>query len=694
MASSGAAPGLAQPPAPVAVPQQAPQQQQQTAREPLPMASAVDGAAPSLQTEALLPGSSDEGSPKAGDTQAPALPAEEAKRRRQRRERWEKDAEAKQRWELQRRLVDISTDVEFLAREVERMRSEMDVPLPPLSELSDAERTLLESARRKRVADLLANHCKKTLGQITTHKWSWPFNAPVDLRQYPDYGLTVTQPMDFGTVKRRLDCGAYRHPDEFLSDVRLVFDNARSYNKPGSDVHVMANTLQERFEEKYAAGVAPRVAEEAALSRFQADEARRRHVEASAKHSGDALEQHCAVLVKYIDEVQACILDARSTAAALCKPVSRQEKEALVAALTSMPQAQFELAVGLVMSHHPGLQAYDDFGFDLDALDALTLRQMQSFVRACEAAEAEAQQRSDGSTPPSVVWPQLLLGSGLRPYRLAAPGSNKRQKKQHGGAAEVGGQQQPHKQQQPDANVKLEQQHKQPPPPLLLHKQSPAALQKQQQQQQQAQQKQQQQVQGTAERIKKRPAEEVAAPLTSTLTAEEVAAAVAAAGLISPSLPPTAGLPPAGSAVGPKPLTLPAAPALPKQQQQQQQQAAGKVMASSRQPGASPKVASSGPVPALAAAATAPRHTAAQRPAAGGPTAAQIAAVASAGPQQQHLLAQMHSLLSQVQMSQAAASALAAANAKTAGKQQQQQQQQQRQHHPQQQQQQRQAGKK
>lgn len=46
-------------------------------------------------------------------------------------------------------------------------------------------------------------------------------------------------------------------------------------------------------------------------------------------------------------------------------------------ALTSMPQDQFELAVGLVMAHHPGLQPYDDFGFDLDALDALTLRQMQ-----------------------------------------------------------------------------------------------------------------------------------------------------------------------------------------------------------------------------------------------------------------------------------------------------------------------------
>ena len=55
-------------------------------------------------------------------------------------------------------------------------------------------------------------------------------------------------------------------------------------------------------------------------------------------------------------------------------------QEALVRALTAMPQAQFEAAVGLVMAHHPGLQPYDDVGFDLDALDALTLRQMQVCV--------------------------------------------------------------------------------------------------------------------------------------------------------------------------------------------------------------------------------------------------------------------------------------------------------------------------
>lgn len=578
-----------------------------------PLQEPSEGGPPLGRPETLLPGSSEE-----EDAPAPAAPAptaEEAARRKRRREQWEAEQEGSRRWDLARRLAAISTDVEFLAREVERVRAELEVPLPQLSELPEAERLQLETARRKRLTELLGNHCKKTLGHITSHKWSWPFNAPVDLRQYPDYLALVAHPMDFGTIKRRIDAGCagggaggYRHPDEFLADVRLVFDNARLYNKPGSDVHVMANTLQERFEERYAQAVSPKVAEEAAISRMQHEEAARRHLEASGR-STDALEQHCAVLIKYIDEVSACILDARSAAAALCKPVSRAEKEALVRALNTMPQEQFEAAVGLVMSHHPGLQAYDDFGFDLDALDALSLRQMQSFVRACEAAAAEARER--GAPPPSgaASWPQLLLGAGLRPYR-PPKGSRRLRRPQQG-----------------QAGVKREEQQGDMPPPAAVQPGQKQPL-----------------AGGVAH----------AAPPHSTLTPEEVAAAAAAAGMISPLLPPTV-LPPAGSAVAPNGLsaaagTLPP-PAAPAQQQQQapkQQQ---------QQPAAAPRVAapvvgSNTPVAPLGPAGAA--QPAAPAPALPAPTAAQMAAVAASTPQQQQLLSQMHSMLTAAAQAQAA----------------------------------------
>lgn len=55
------------------------------------------------------------GTPPAG---AWAAAEEEELQRRRRRAKWEAEQEAGRRWDLQRRLADISTDVEFLAREV------------------------------------------------------------------------------------------------------------------------------------------------------------------------------------------------------------------------------------------------------------------------------------------------------------------------------------------------------------------------------------------------------------------------------------------------------------------------------------------------------------------------------------------------------------------------------------------------
>lgn len=314
------------------------------------------------------------------------------------------------------------------------------------------------------------------------------------------------------------------------------------------------------------------------------------------------------------------------------------------------------------------MQAYDDFGFDLDALDALSLRQMQvrpggraatharqtgwappvlrraharllaaaaalrplpvartpgasltrrspalgplqSFVRACEAAAAEARER--GAPPPSgaASWPQLLLGAGLRPYR-PPKGSRRLRRPQQG-----------------QAGVKREEQQGDMPPPAAVQPGQKQPL-----------------AGGVAH----------AAPPHSTLTPEEVAAAAAAAGMISPLLPPTV-LPPAGSAVAPNGLsaaagTLPP-PAAPAQQQQQapkQQQ---------QQPAAAPRVAapvvgSNTPVAPLGPAGAA--QPAAPAPALPAPTAAQMAAVAASTPQQQQLLSQMHSMLTAAAQAQAA----------------------------------------
>lgn len=53
----------------------------------------------------------------------------------------------------------------------------------------------------------------------------------------------------------------YKHVREVCADVRLVFKNAMKYNDERSDVHVMAKTLLEKFEEKWLQFL-PKVTEE------------------------------------------------------------------------------------------------------------------------------------------------------------------------------------------------------------------------------------------------------------------------------------------------------------------------------------------------------------------------------------------------------------------------------------------------
>lgn len=53
--------------------------------------------------------------------------------------------------------------------------------------------------------------------------------------------------MDFGTIKKKLNNNAYDSGTEFLDDVELVFQNCKSYNKPGSDAYVMCDAVTECY---------------------------------------------------------------------------------------------------------------------------------------------------------------------------------------------------------------------------------------------------------------------------------------------------------------------------------------------------------------------------------------------------------------------------------------------------------------
>lgn len=67
--------------------------------------------------------------------------------------------------------------------------------------------------------------------------------------------------MDFSTIKNKMDGTGYKNVREIYADVRLVFKNAMKYNDERDDVHVMAKSLLEKFEEKWLL-LLPKVMEE------------------------------------------------------------------------------------------------------------------------------------------------------------------------------------------------------------------------------------------------------------------------------------------------------------------------------------------------------------------------------------------------------------------------------------------------
>jgi len=92
---------------------------------------------------------------------------------------------------------------------------------------------------------LLKNFLNKTNAE--------PFSIPVDWEAFglTDYPEIITNPMDLGTVKSKLEDGKYSTPTEFAHDVRLVWSNAQRYNRQESDIFEAAAKLSRSFEKQF-----------------------------------------------------------------------------------------------------------------------------------------------------------------------------------------------------------------------------------------------------------------------------------------------------------------------------------------------------------------------------------------------------------------------------------------------------------
>lgn len=235
--------------------------------------------------------------------------------------------------------------------------------------------------------------------QITSHEWADPFLQPVDVvgLQLDDYHKIITKPMDFSTIQNKMegkDGTKYNNVREIYSDVRLVFDNAMTYNDENHDVHIMAKLLLEKFEDKWLQ-LLPKVENEERKKEEPNDVPTTNNTtpEATvgklAKDTDDELNE----LYNQLDELRRMVVQR-------CRKMTTDEKRKLGAGLCHLSPEDLSKALELVAQDNPSFQtSAEEVELDMDAQSETTLWRLKYFVR--EALERQANLAASGKAEES-----------------------------------------------------------------------------------------------------------------------------------------------------------------------------------------------------------------------------------------------------------------------------------------------------
>eukprot|EP00850_Spirogloea_muscicola_P011361 SM000070S21327 [mRNA] locus=s70:378442:380831:+ [translate_table: standard] len=237
----------------------------------------------------------------------------------------------------------------------------------------------------------------RQLEQIAQHKWSWPFEKPVDVEglRLRDYNVVIKRPMDLGTILQRMERlgseGGYHTPQEIADDVRLVFSNAMTYNHEGTDVHVMARTLAKKFDERWRD-------ERRAIEDVEA-----RSTEQAADLASEEVvyERLSDNIVKQNPKAWICLEPLRF--------MTVEEKRQLSHNLGKLPSQNLNHVIQIIAQKNPRFNASaEEVEVDIDAQEPATLWRLHQYVLSVLTKEQDQSQPS--GAPSNVVLPSFPLG--------------------------------------------------------------------------------------------------------------------------------------------------------------------------------------------------------------------------------------------------------------------------------------------
>jgi len=93
------------------------------------------------------------------------------------------------------------------------------------------------------------------LDSFISKEESTPFLEPVDVEEVPAYSAIVTSPMDFGTLRTKMDNGEVTTPLSLFAHISLIYSNAMKFNAKKTEIYKNAHTSSQEllsvFQEKF-----------------------------------------------------------------------------------------------------------------------------------------------------------------------------------------------------------------------------------------------------------------------------------------------------------------------------------------------------------------------------------------------------------------------------------------------------------
>lgn len=213
--------------------------------------------------------------------------------------------------------------------------------------------------------------CKRIVNDLLKLKFANIFAAPVDWKalNIPDYPNIIKNPMDLGTVMAKLDEGKYDSVDSFVEDVQLIWNNAKTFNPPKTDVYIIASNFENAFRKKLNS------------------------VLREKKNSQKRAES-------YVSPVKATRRKSRPKA-----QFSDSDKEKLRRDLSNLSESELVPVVDII----GGTLGHEDaFEIDVEAYDVATLKKLRAYVRNIHQkknASAAAQRKPSPATLPMPKMP-------------------------------------------------------------------------------------------------------------------------------------------------------------------------------------------------------------------------------------------------------------------------------------------------